>query len=135
MKQNRRGRQYRAIAKGFLLALIITLLAMTVLTIIVWKADISDGMLVLCNQALKIGAVALGTYAAVGRGGEAGFITGAIIGTLYMAAGYGAYAALGGPAAPGSLLGEWITGTAAGALTGAIAANLPASRRKSRSAA
>jgi len=135
MKQNRRSRQIRVIIKGFLVALVTTLLGMAVLMFVVWKMDISDGMLVLCNQALKIGSVALGTYAAVGRGGEAGFITGAVIGTLYMAAGYGTYTALGGPAAAGSLLGEWITGAAAGALTGAIAANLPASRRKSRSAA
>ena len=135
MKQNRRIRHFRAAAWGFFIAVLITLLGMAVLTLVVWKLDISDGALVLVNQLLKIGAVALGTFAAVGRGGEAGFITGAIIGTLYMAVGCGLYTALGGPSGVGSFLGEWLTGAASGALTGAIAANLPAARPRSRHAA
>lgn len=123
-----------AIVKGFLLAALITLLMMAVLTVVVWQADVSDGMLVLINQLLKIAAVALGTYFAVGRGGQAGFLTGAAIGTLYIALGYVLYAALGGPFSVSSILGEWMTGAAAGSLTGAIAANLPARSRKARRA-
>ena len=122
-----------AIAKGFFAAALITLLLMAVLTVIVWKVDVDDAMLVLVNQLLKIAAVALGTYVAVGRGGQAGFLTGAAVGTLYIALGYALYAALGGPVSVSSILGEWMTGAAAGALTGAIAANLPArSRRRAR---
>lgn len=129
---NKRLTRLLAVARGFALAVLLTLLLMAVLTIAVWRTDMSDSMLTLLNQLLKIGSIAVGTYLAVGRGGEAGFLTGAVIGILYMAVGYGVYAALGGLVRVSSIAGEMITGAAAGALTGAIAANLPARRRASR---
>lgn len=113
------------VARGMLIATAGTLAAMALLTVVVWKWEIPDGMLVLINQCMKITSVAAGTFFAVGRGGSDGFLTGAVIGSLYMGVGYALYAALGGPVDAGSLLGEWLTGAAAGALSGAIAANLP----------
>lgn len=130
---NRRLMRLQAVAKGFLLAVLLTLLLMAVLTVAVWRTDMSDATLTLLNQLLKIGSIAVGTYLAVGRGGEAGFLTGAVIGILYMAVGYGVYAALDGLVLASSIAGEMITGAAAGALTGAISANLPPRRRTSRS--
>lgn len=117
------------VLKGTFIASAVTLIAMGVLTLVVWKGDVSDEMLLMINQIIKILSVAWGTWRAVGRGGEKGFICGALIGTCYMAMGYVLYAALGGPVSAGSLLGEWMTGSAAGAFTGAVAANLSSGKR------
>ncbi|MDO4357514.1 MAG: TIGR04086 family membrane protein [Clostridia bacterium] len=129
---NKRLLRLLAVAKGLLLAVVLTLILMAVLTVAVWRTDMSDSTLTLLNQLLKIGCIAVGTYMAVGRGGESGFLTGAVIGILYMAVGYGVYAALGGSVSGSSIAGEMITGAAAGALMGAVAANMPARRRASR---
>ena len=122
------GARALSAAKGFAIAAALTFAAIAVLTVVVWKCDITDEALAMCNQCIKIVAVSAGTLLAVGRGGTGGFVTGALIGTVYTALGYGCYAALGGPASADTLLGEWLVCAAAGAFTGAVAANLP--RRK-----
>ena len=129
MRNGKRMRMPAALLRGVLAAVGMTLAAMALLTLAVWRLDMSDGMLVMINQLIKVSSVAMGTYMAVGRGGESGFLTGAAIGTVYAAAGCGLYAALGGAMGISAALGEWTVCAAAGAFTGAVAANLPAVRR------
>ena len=129
MRKSRRMDRMLAVVKGVGIAAAVTLAGMVLMTIAVWRLDVSDEMIVMLNQLLKVLAVALGTFAAVGRGGESGFLTGTLIGTLYIVLGYSMYAALGGAVTLSGMMGEWTIGAAAGACTGAVAVNLPRTKR------
>lgn len=121
-----------SILKGLLVAVAATLLGMLLIAALVTFADVSDAALTAMNQILKILAIILGTWAAVGRGGSRGFVTGAVVALLYMILGYTLYVALGGGAfSVTGMLGEILLGAAVGGFTGAVLANLrPKSRRR-----
>ena len=124
-----------ALLRGLLVAIAMTLLGMAGIAALAVYARASDGLIRGLNQALKGLAIILGTWAAVGRGGEKGFITGMALAMLYMALGYGLAVGLGGNAfaVPG-MLGEIMIGAALGGATGAVLSNLPAPRRRVRTA-
>lgn len=126
-----------SIVKGLLIAIVFTLIGMLAVAALTVFARISDNLLVILNQILKIAAIALGVRAAVGRGGTRGFFTGATLALLYMTLGYAMYAGLGGGAySTTAMLGEMLLGAAVGGVCGAILANMrPKSRRaKARTA-
>lgn len=131
---NNRAHTLKSLALGLLSAVALTLLLMVAVAALAVKLRLSDGALMAANQVMKAVAILFGTFLAVGRGGRRGFLTGMTVAMLYMALGYGCYAALGGSAfIVGEMLGEILVGSAVGALTGAILSNLP-ERRTARAA-
>ena len=114
-----------SLLKGIIAAILITLAGMLIMAAAVVFLGMSDTLIRILNQVLKVCSVALGAWLAVGLGGERGFLTGAGVGAVYALMGYVLYILLGG----GSfdiveLLGEMTVCVAAGALTGAVCANL-----------
>lgn len=113
------------LSKGVISAILITLAGMLIMAAVVVYIGLSDTMIRILNQLLKILSMALGTFFSVKRGGERGFATGAGIGAIYAAAGYLMFVLLGDNIfSIVSLLGEMTICIAAGAITGAICANL-----------
>lgn len=123
------------IARGLLAAVALTLLGMTGIAALAVYAQAPDGAIRSMNQVLKCLSIALGAWCSVGRGGERGFFTGMAVAMLYMALGYAMAVALGGSAfaVPG-MLGEILVGAALGGVAGAALANMPAKRRRVRTA-
>lgn len=131
MAINRRGAAV-ALARGLLSAVGVTLLGMAIVAALALAAKVSDGVIMALNQVIKLAAIVLGALAAVGRGGERGFITGMALAILYMALGYAMYVALGGNAfSVREMLGEILLGAAVGAIAGAVLANMKPRRRSS----
>ena len=120
-----------ALLRGLLIAVALTLACMLIMAAALVYLQMSDRLLTVLNQIVKLLAIALGTCAAVPRGGSRGLLTGVEIALLYMALGYAMYVLLGGGSfAVGNMLGEMLLGSAVGAVTGAVRANL--SPRRSR---
>ena len=112
----------------------IGMMALFALAIVFW--NVSDGAISVINQLIKLLAILLGSYVAVGRGGEKGFQTGFVTAAAYMLAGYGMYVAFGGGAfSLTAMLIEIVIGGAAGALAGAVLANLAPRRKRARAQA
>lgn len=126
-----RAQVLASIVKGLLCAVALTLALMVLVAALAVWLRVSDGLLTALNQVMKLASILLGTYMAVGRGGQRGFVTGMAVAILYMAVGYGGYVALGGNAfdTP-EMLGEILIGAAVGAVAGAVLSNLPAKRSK-----
>ena len=123
----------KSLLLGLISAILFTILAMLALSAALVTLKISDGTLRLMNQLVKLIAVILGTSIAVPRGGEKGLVTGTVIALLYIILGYISYLALGGGSFSfGCMLGELLLGSAAGAVTGAVRANLNPRRRRSK---
>ena len=115
---------------GLLAAVVFTLLAMLVLAGILMIARIGDGLLRTLNQLVKLLAVVIGVCVAVPRGSQRGLATGVLIALAYAALGYALYVALGGARfSVTAMLGEMLAGSAAGAVTGCIRANMASRRR------
>ncbi len=126
-----RGRVALSLVKGLLAAVGLTILWMAAVAALTALARMSDGLIMALNQVMKVAAIALGAYVAVGRGGERGFFTGMALAIVYMALGYGLYVALGGSAfAVREMLGEILIGAAIGAIAGALLANMRPKRRR-----
>ena len=119
---------------GFLFSVFITLVAMLIIAAALVYLRFSDHLLTILNQLLKLIAVVLGVCVAVPRGGDRGLVTGVVIALFYSAAGYALYLLLGGGSfAVGNMLGEMLMGSAVGAVTGAVRANLSPRRRAAKS--
>lgn len=115
---------------GFLVAVLFTLIAMLALAAALVFFRLADATITLLNQFVKFFAVILGVCAAVPRGSQRGFATGLTLSMFYIAIGYILYVLLGGAGFhAANMLGELLLGSAIGAMTGAIRANLPARRR------
>lgn len=122
---------FRKLLRGVGAAALCTLPGMALLAAAMVFTPMEDTTLVVCNQLLKCLSIFAGAYAAVGRGGSRGFVTGAAVALGYVLLGFGAYCALEGSAgALGLLGGEALFGTAVGALSGAVCANMRPARKK-----
>ena len=120
-----------ALLKGPLISVAFTLVCMLAMAAALVWLQMSDRLLTLLNQLVKLVAIVLGVCAAVPRGGSRGLLTGVVIALMYMALGYALYVLLGGGScAVGNMLGGMLLGSAGGAVTGAVRANL--SPRRSR---
>ena len=129
MKKRRRG-ALSMLLRGLFFAIGITLLGMVLMAGAIVLLGMSDGLIRLCSQFLKVLAVGLGVFWAMGRGGEKGLVTGAAVGTVYALAGYCLCLVLGGGAFDlGQMLGEMLLCAAVGAATGVACSNLRALRR------
>ena len=125
-----RKRTLLSLLKGLLIAVALTLACMLIMAAALVYLQMSDRLLTVLNQLVKLLAIALGTCAAVPRGGSRGLLTGVEIALVYMALGYAMYVLLGGGSfAVGNMLGEMLLGSAVGAVTGAVRANLSPKRR------
>ncbi len=129
-----RGDTVFALLKGLGVAVLVTLMGMAVLAALVILTPISDGLLTVINQLLKVIAIFFGVLISVGRGGERGFAIGALVGLVYMVLGYLVYSIVDGMLAPAPQMAlEFALGALIGAISGAIAANLrPGKHRKFR---
>ena len=129
MKKRRLG-IFISLMKGLIAAVAATLLGMLIMSTAVIFLGMSDGAIRITNQLLKIIAAFLGTFVAVGRGGERGLVTGAALGALYASAGYVMYICLGGGNFdPVELMGEMTICAAAGAVSGVLCANMKKRRK------
>ena len=122
----------KSLLPGLAGAILFTLLCMLLLAAALVLLRFSDGLLTTLNQVIKIAAVILGACIAVPRGGEKGLVTGTVLALAYSILGYTMYLALGGASfSARCMLGEMLLAWAAGAVTGAVRANLaPRSRGK-----
>lgn len=129
----KRSTIFKSLIFGLLAAVFFTLAAMLALSAALVFIHFSDGTITLMNQIVKMLAIVLGVCIAVPRGGERGFATGLLISIAYIAIGYALYVALGGAAFNvASMLGELLLGSAVGAVTGAVRANLSPRRKSAR---
>ena len=120
----------KSLALGLLAAILLTLSGMITLAAALMYLRFSDSTLTLINQLIKLLAVALGTMAAVPRGGEKGLATGAALALFYISIGYALYLGLGGGSfSAAGMLGEMLLGVAVGAVTGVVRANMGAGKR------
>lgn len=120
----------KSLLLGLAAAILFTLAAMLALAAALLGLPIGDNVLRMLNQIIKLIAVIIGCCAAVPRGGEKGLVTGVTLALFYIALGYASYLALGGGSFDAvCMLGEMLLGCAAGALTGAVRANLRPHRR------
>ena len=135
MVRNRRS-ILKSLALGLFTAVLVTLIAMLLLAAALVYLRFSDRLLTVLNQLIKLASIVLGVCAAVPRGGERGLATGVLLSLLYTVLGYAFYLTLGGGSfAVGNMLGEMMLGAAAGAVTGAVRANLhPRARARSAGA-
>lgn len=122
-KDDVRARALRVL-RGTLAASAFTLVSMAILAALVIYAGLREDSLMALNQIVKLLAIALGTAFAVGLGGEKGLLTGALVGMLYILAGYGFYSLIDGTdAAPAVIAVEEAAGALAGGIAGVICAN------------
>lgn len=122
-----------ALLRGMLAAIVLTVAGMLVLACMVVYGHISDGALMILNQALKLGAIFLGVWVAVGPGGSRGFALGAVTGLVYIALGYGLCALWDGLTISAGLLAvEFLAGMLLGGVSGALVANLPGKKGRTR---
>lgn len=133
MSGEHRGEKCISLLRGLVSAILVTLVGMVVLALLVVYARLSDNALLSLNQTLKLAAIFIGTWTAVGRGGTNGFVTGVIVGVIYVALGYGLCAAWESMEMSGMLLTvEFVMGALLGGVSGALAANLPVKKARSR---
>ena len=116
---------------GFIAAVAFTILAIVIFSLLMIAADIGDKAIRTINQIIKVAAIVLGTIIAVPRSGEKGLVSGVVIALFYTIAGYICYLSLGGAEFSfASMMGELLIGMAAGAVCGAVRANLPPKHKK-----
>ena len=134
--KKQRGAVLLRLARGLLTAVGVTLLGMLAMAVAILFAGLTDRGLTVLNQVLKLLAIGLGVWLAVGRGGERGLATGAAVAALYMVLGYACYCGFGGmPFAWDEMLTEILLGATFGAIFGAVLANLPARQKRPRARA
>ena len=130
MTRTRKG-TLKSLLLGLIAAILFTLLSMLALSAVLVWSQMSDGTLRLLNQLVKLIAIFIGTGIAVPRGGERGLVTGTVLALFYIILGYAFYLLLGGGSFSfGCMLGEMLLGSAVGAITGAVRANLNSRRRR-----
>lgn len=123
----------RSVAAGLIKAVCVTLPGMAVIALLAVYASLTDGAVMALNQVLKLAAVFLGAYRAVGRGGTRGFALGGAVGLIYIALGYGICALWDDMLVTGGMLAlEFLTGMMLGGISGALVANLPAGKARRR---
>ncbi|MBQ8506070.1 MAG: TIGR04086 family membrane protein [Clostridia bacterium] len=121
----------KSLVFGLIIAILFTVGAMLILAAALVYLQIGDGALRLLNQLIKYLAIFLGVRAAVPRGGEKGLVTGVVLALIYIILGYALYLLLGGGSfSIVNMLGEILLGSAVGAVTGAVRANMSPRRAK-----
>lgn len=110
-----------ALWRGLLLSILVTVVAVIVFALIVGLTDMSDGVIQVVNQLIKVLAIFLGVRTVVPRGAENCIRRGALLGLIYMGAGVLLYALLSGQKlTPMGYLTDVLMGVASGGLSGMV---------------
>lgn len=113
------------ILRGLLTAIGVTLACVLIFALLMQWLRPSDGVIRVVNQLIKLGSIFAGVYVAVGRGGDKGMLTGALVGLVYMLLGVLLYALLSGQQLPfTAYLSDVAMGIAGGGIAGAIIGGL-----------
>lgn len=134
MPRTRKG-ALKSLSLGLIIAILTTLGSMLLLAAALLWLRMPDQTLRILNQLVKLLSIVLGVRGAVPRGGDRGLVTGVVLATAYIVLGSLLYVLLGGGgfSLPG-MLGEILLGSAAGAVTGAVRANMQPRRSRARAA-
>lgn len=111
----------RPLWQGLAVAVGVTLAGVIVFALIVGMTDLSDGVIRIINQLIKVISIFLGVRFVVPRGSDTGIRTGALLGLLYMGVGVLVYALLSGQRMDwlGYVI-DLLMGVAAGGLSGML---------------
>jgi len=113
------------ILRGLLTAIGVTLACVLIFALLMQWLRPSDAVIRVVNQLIKLGSIFAGVYVAVGRGGDKGLLTGALVGLVYMLLGVLLYALLSGQQLPfTAYLSDVAMGIAGGGIAGAIIGGL-----------
>ena len=113
------------ILRGLLTAIGVTLACVLIFALLMQWLRPSDGVIRVVNQLIKLGSIFAGVYVAVGRGGDKGLLTGALVGLVYMLLGVLLYALLSGQQLLfTAYLSDVAMGIAGGGIAGAIIGGL-----------
>lgn len=110
-----------ALWRGLLLSILVTVVAVIVFALIIGLTDMSDGVIQIVNQVIKVAAIFFGTRAIVPKGAENGIRRGALLGLIYMGVGVLLYALLSSQKLTVmGYLTDVLMGVAAGGLSGMV---------------
>ena len=110
-----------ALWRGLLLSILVTVVAVIVFALIIGLTDMSDGVIQIVNQIIKVAAIFFGTRAIVPKGAENGIRRGALLGLIYMGVGVLLYALLSSQKLTVmGYLTDVLMGVAAGGLSGMV---------------
>ena len=115
----------RPLWQGLAAAVGITVILVIVFALLVGMSDLSDGMIRIINQLIKIGSIFAGVWFIVPKGSEDGARKGALLGLLYMGVGVLIYSLLSRQQL--DLLGygiDLLMGIAAGGLSGMLISSM-----------
>ena len=116
---------FKAIIKGAVLALSITIIAICVFAFLLRFINIDVKMIKPINQAIKIISILLGTVWGLKRCKEMGLITGFLIGAAYTIIAFVVFSVLNGSFCfQTTLIYDILFGGMAGAIAGVVAVNL-----------
>ena len=93
---HKKGLQIPSLWKGVLISIVVTAIAVILFALILSMTDLSDSVIRIVNQAIKIISVFFGVKYAVESGEKNAVIKGALIGLIYMGAGVLIYSLLTG---------------------------------------
>lgn len=111
------------IVRGVIASVLATVLLVLAFAILIAIFNFSDNTIRAVNQVIKLLSIAVGVFAAVGRGGENGLLRGALVGLCYMFFGVIVYALLSGQRLTVyACLLDSLLGFAAGGLMGLLRA-------------
>ena len=110
-----------ALWRGLLLSILVTVVAVIVFALIIGLTDMSDGVIQIVNQVIKVAAIFFGVRAIVPKGAENGIRRGVLLGLIYMGVGVLLYSLLSGQKLTVmSYLTDVLMGIAAGGLSGMV---------------
>lgn len=114
-----------SLGRGLILAILATAALVTVFAVVLSLTDLSDGVIRIVNQIIKIAAIFLGVWAITEKGAENAIRRGALLGVIYMGAGVLIYALLTRQklTLSGYLI-DLLMGMAAGGLSGMILSSI-----------
>lgn len=109
--------------RGLVLSVVVTAALVLLFALLISIFNISDSVIRMVNQLIKLTAIAVGVFSCVRDGDERGLMRGALLGAIYMAVGVALYAIL---TAQHLTLSSWaadvLMGIAAGGLIGLLRA-------------
>ena len=118
------------VLKGVMAAAVVTLVGILILSFAVMLRGIGENTIQILNQAIKVISILSGVWISVGRGGEKGLVSGAVVGILYILIGYGLYSVIDGTQASASVMAiEETAGALIGGLAGVVLANMKPARK------
>lgn len=124
-KMKRKQEKAGGVLRGVLVAVGVTLAAVVVFAVVIGLTELSDAVIRILNQVIKVVAIFLGVRAGVPKGSENAIWKGALIGLLYMGVGVVVYALIAGQQLTLlSYLLDVLMGVAAGGLSGMLVGSM-----------